>query len=161
MKKGATWSGTSNDGKTWVGSFSKSLWSSKALNPTVFRSNLLKNLKFIPLDPALKNVDPKNYPKNQDVIGQYIPNQSAVLEFVSIATSKNVYGSMHDLKTGKIIAPVKTKSSDTVTISMNPSAWVSYMGGRSDIPPIFKFSQVDFVLSTKTTGMNIVLTPSS
>lgn len=161
FKDGSTWSGQSTDGTNWKGFFSKPMWTYKNLNPATFSKKLQATSVFIPFDPALKNVDPKDYPKDKgDIFGQQVEHQAAVLNYVSIATSKDTYGAIRSTVTGNADTPNYSKSADSVVLSMNPNAWVAYMGGRDDVPPLFNISQIDFILSKTTNAMDIVITPA-
>jgi len=160
---GATWQGTSDDGLKWSGEFSEKLWNYDSMNTAQFQADLKATEQFTPFDPELAATDPKDWPEmaqGQEILGVMTPHQSLVLDYLSVATSDNVFGQVRN-PDGTYINQSKPESENQVVISTDPNAWVSIMSDRTDAPPMFKFSKIDFVFSKTSNRMNIELTTAS
>jgi hypothetical protein len=143
-----SWSGVSEDGLTWVGTFSDEAWAVENVSPEEYYTVLQSTEVFIPNDPT---ADPEG-----EQFGTIEPNQSLMLDYLSIQTNEYAEGRLRQ-SDGQFNTPEKLTEENVTKIVVNPNAWAQIMAKGDGIRPYFKYDVMEITVNSHLNTTTIKL----
>jgi hypothetical protein len=160
------WTGESTDGINWTGTTSdKNGWSAESIDTNKIQPELEKTGVATMSDGSIKTMEEvreiiaeaEALGQSGDVIYIYDPVAEAALEYFTIESSTETFGTMRNYD-GTYTEPEKVKEDNFVVFTVDPNAWIGYMTGQNASIPLVKYNQAEIKMYKNSDKVDITLT---